>query len=218
MKLYGFTEAQFTTAERHFARAGDIVREPVGVRPASFSYPGVLRVMIIEPGYPVYSPRTKRKVAAFRLDLDNETLTVEMSGDDLFGDLIVTVDGVEFRANCQSTTDELRAIFNPRFCRITAFPGMWEFAFVGSAPAMSVRPYIPSMESLLYQGGAIVIPEAWVSVTDSAGNLETIDLRDGMPFLDGEVKPGARAFALYSNQTAWTVSEWQCRPFRFRPV
>lgn len=179
------------------------------------------RVMILGPEFPIYSPRSSRQCAYFLHDLTRDTITIEMFGDDLAGFIDVYIDGVLYRTNCQSSTEELREFFgfDLATCRVTAFPGYWEFAFSGSAPTITAEPgagYSP-LSNRLYTGGVVVTYEGWVSADDGNGGLDTLELVDTIPFAEGEVKPGAIAIARFSNQVGWFVEKWQCREFRFYP-
>lgn len=180
-----------------------------------------LRVMILGPEYPVYSPRESRAVVQFVRDLSRDTITIEMFGDDLAGFIDVWVDGTRYTTDCQLGTDELRAWFgfNLRDCRVTAFPGLWEFAFSGTAPTITAEPGpgYSSRSNRQYPGGALVTHEGWVSVDDNAGGLILVDVIDTIPYAEGEVKPGAIAIARWSSSVGWFVEKWQCREFRFYP-
>ena len=179
-----------------------------------------LRVMILGPEYPIYSPRESRAVVQFVRDLSRDTITIEMFGDDLAGFINVTIDGTLYTTDCQLGTDELRAWFGFSLadCRVTAFPGLWEFAFSGVAPTITTEPgpgY--SLSNRQYRGGVLVTYEGWVSVDDGDGNLLSVDVVDTIPFAEGEVKPGAIAIARWSSAVGWFVEKWQCREFRFYP-
>ena len=179
------------------------------------------RVMILGPEFPIYSPRESRLCPWFVRDLTRETISIEMFGDDLSGYIDVYIDGNLYRTDCQLGTDELRAWFGYDLddCRITAFPGFWEFAFSGAAPYITAEPGpgTSSYSNLQYRGGVLVTLEGWVSVDDGRGGLDLLELVDCIPFAEGEVKPGAIAIARWSNQVGWFVEKWQCREFRFYP-
>ena len=179
-----------------------------------------IRVMIIDADYPVYTPREERAVAYFVRDLSRETITIEMFGDELAGDLNVTIDGTLYRVNCQSSTAQLRTAFgfNLRKCRVTAFPGLWEFAFSGAAPTITAEPAIGTTDILTFSGGVVVTEEAWVSVGDDVGRLLTINVVDVIPFAEGEVKPGSVAVAMWASDIGWLVRQWHCREFQFYPL
>ena len=140
-----------------------------------------------------------------------------MSGTNLNGPIIVTISGVDYTLDCRANTETLRQVFSEytRDCRITAFPGTWEFAWTGSAPEMSAREG-RFVNDDGYTGGLLVIDEAWVSEDDGNGGVGMIDVTDSMPFLEGEIRRGARAIAHWSRQDGWLVGEWVCRPFSFR--
>jgi hypothetical protein len=179
-----------------------------------------LRVMILGPDYPIYSPRTTRQVAYFARDLTRETITIEMFGDDLAGFIDLWIDGQVYHTNCQLGTEELREWlgFDLSYCRVTAFPGLWEFAFRELAPEMSAEPGQGNgADGVSFRGGLVVTLEGWVSVDKGDGTLDLLDVVDAIPFAEGEVKPGAIAIARYSSSVGWLVEKWQCREFRFYP-
>jgi len=180
-----------------------------------------LRVMVLGPEYPIYSPRESRECTQFVRDLTRDTITIEMFGDDLAGFINVTIDGTLYTTDCQFGTDELRAWFGFSLdvCRVTAFPGLWEFAFTGTAPSITAEPGpgTSPLSNLQYRGGVLVQYEGWVSVDDGIGNLVLADVVDTIPFAEGEVKPGAIAIARWSSAVGWFVEKWQCREFRFYP-
>lgn len=221
-ELFGLYENQHRALERLDAASRHTTRPAVGVvSKPRLTVNGGARVMYVDEGYAFYNPREKRRVAVFHLNREADTKTIEMSGTDLNGNLLVTIAGVEYAAECRSTTEQLRAIFfeYERDCRITAFPGMWEFAWTGDAPEMSVRPGPLTGGSELvngYTGGALLIDEAWVSSEDGSGGVEMIDVTDAMPFLEGQIRRGARAIAYWAKSDGWLVGEWACRAFSFR--
>ena len=221
-ELLGLYDSQHRALERLDAESRFSERPAVGVAPKPrLSVNTGARVMYVDEGYAIYNPREKRKVAVFHLNRQADTKTIEMSGTDLNGNLLVTIAGVEYAAECRSTTDQLRAIFAEyeRDCRITAFPGMWEFAWTGDAPEMSVRPgpLTGGSERVNgYTGGVLLIDEAWVSQDDGAGGVAMLEVTDAMPFLEGEIRRGARAIAVWAKSDGWLVGEWACRPFAFR--
>ena len=177
-----------------------------------------MRVMVIDDVYPVYTPREERSVAYFVRDLTRETITVEMFGSDLAGDVNVTIDGTLFRVNCQYSTAQLRTLFgfSLTYCRVTAFSGLWEFAFAGTAPEFTAEPAVGTSDILTFAGGLSVVREGWVSVADDRGRLMTVDVVDALPFAHGEVKRGAIAVAMWSAAIGWLVEKWHCREFNFR--
>lgn len=179
--------------------------------------------MCLGPDFPIYNPRETQSVAYFVHDLENQTVTLEMFGDDLAGFINVTINGNVLTVNCQLGTDELRAAFgfNLKECRITAFPGLWEFAFAGEAPEMFAEPGpgYASLSNRVYPGGCLIVQEAWRSVYNDSGELDLIEITDMTPFSEGEVKPGAIAKATWSDSvpSGWLVDGWKCREFRFYP-
>jgi len=177
-----------------------------------------IRVMVIKSSYPIYTPREQQTVSYFVRDLSRDTITIEMFGVNLAGPIDVTIDGTLYTVNSQSSTAQLRAKFGYRlsFCRVTAFPGLWEFAFSGVAPTITAQP-APGITTIrTFSGGLVVTREAWVSVADEAGNLLAISVVDAIPYAHGEVKSGAIAIAKWSAGAGWIVENWHCREFNFR--
>lgn len=176
-----------------------------------------MRVMIIDSDYPVYTPREERAVAYFVRDLTRQTISIEMFGDNLAGPVTVTIDGTAYTVVCQSSTAGLRAAFgfNLNYCRVTAFPGLWEFAFAGTAPTVTAEPAVGTSTTLTFSGGLVVTEEAWVSAADEQGRLLTIDVIDVIPFAEGEVKPGSVGVAMFAASSGWIVPKWYCREFQF---
>lgn len=217
-ELYGLTEAQHREVGSLVLASRNGSRPAVGVAPKDrVRVNGGVRVMYVDDGYAIYNPREKRKVAVFHLNRLAETKTIEMSGTNLNGLIIITINGVDYTLDCRANTATLREVFSEytRDCRITAFPGMWEFAWTGSAPEMSAREGV-FVNDDGYTGGLLVIDEAWVSEDDGNGGVVMLEVTDAMPFLEGQIRRGARAIAHWSRQDGWLVGEWVCRPFSFR--
>ena len=178
----------------------------------------LIRVMVIKSTYPIYTPREEQAVAYFTRDTSRETITIEMFGDNLAGNIDVTIGGILYKVDCQSSTAELRAAFgfNLQKCRVTAFPGLWEFAFSGNALEITAEPAVGDTDILTFSGGLVVTQEAWVSVADNTGRLLAINVVDAIPYAQGEVKSGSIATAKWSAGVGWVVDNWHCREFRFR--
>lgn len=217
-EILGLTVAQHKEIGEHLIEARHPPRPMAGVasRPKQ-SNKSAARVMFIDDGYAVYSPRKPRKVAVFHLNRIEQTKTIEMFGTNLSGDLIVTIAGVDYVTDCRSSTATLRAVFAPfvQDCRITAFPGMWEFAWTGDAPEMSVRPGL-ILHDRGYTGGVLLVDEAWRSEDNGNGGFVTIDGTDAMPFIEGEIRRGSRAIAHWTRRDGWLIGDWKCRAFSFR--
>ena len=222
--LIGYQEAQHRELSALVLDARISERPFVGVLPKKRrGAHDALRVMILGDEYPIYSPRSERACVYFVRDLTRDTVTIEMFGDDLSGFIDVWIDGALYRTNCQSSTEELRAWFgfSLSVCRVTAFPGLWEFAFgFGQvAPVIWAEPGpgTSSRSNLQFRGGVVVVYEGWVSVDNGRGGLDTVDVVDAIPFAEGEVSPGAISVARWSSSVGWFVERWQCREFRFYP-
>jgi hypothetical protein len=224
--LIGYTQAQHRRISNAVAAfEARAPRGEIGVTKKPRAFPQTTaRVMQIDDGYPVYEPDKIRNVAVFVLGPRNRVRTIEMTGDDLHGDINVTIDDAQFglatwNLNCQSQTEAVRKKFGflDSYCRVTVFPGMWEFVFADEPPAMFVEAR-PSSGDNLFSGGLQLINERWVSIDDGNGGVKTIEATDSMPFLEGEVKRGSRALAHWSDSEGWIIGQWQCRPFWFRPA
>lgn len=223
--VLGLDSQQHYEVGRLLGHSRDVVRRPPPTARRSLTAAGVVRIMQTGDEYPIYNPRVTRSVAVFELNPDAKTRTITMSGNNLEGKLIVTIDGVSYgQVDCRATTDQLRAAIPLDLddCRITAFPGYWEFAFEESGrwartqPVLTVTPYVPSSVPF-FDGGLWVQEEAWTSVSDDGDTYATIEITDCLPFIEGEVRRGAIAIAHWSDQAGWIASQWTCRPFTFQP-
>ena len=217
MPIYGLYEQQHSALGDLIFKGGVIVRKPPSKTAKRAFVPGFVRVMTIADGYPIYTPRADRPVAYFERRTDLETITIEMFGSDLAGPIDVTIDGRSYTADCQAGTDELRSVFRflLKVCRVTALPGLWEFAFTGVAPTITAKPAVGTSPTQTFSGGLVVNQEAWVSVSDGDANLASLDVVDAIPFVEGEVKRGSVGIAFWSDEIGWLVLQWQCREFSF---
>ena len=221
--LIGYTEDQHRRLSAVVLQVETLVGTDIGVvRKKRVVSQTAARVMIVDESYPVYSPRVVRPVAVFVHDLTAAIITVEMSGDDLCGDLLLTIDGIAYRVDSQADTAALQAVlgFAPTVVRVRVFPGMWEFVFltVADPPTVTVEPYFGGDPDEFYAGGVLVIREGWLSIDNGDNGFETLDCYDAMPFLEGELKRGSRAIAHWESSSGWLAGEWKCRDFRFRPL
>ncbi len=219
----GLTVSQHGDLGRLVLKDGNIHRREVPQHKSS-RYPGICRVMVHAEDFPIYTPKTPREVAVFGLNVEGYQKTIEMFGENLEGALTVTIDGNSFTLDCQATTEELRAAagLQLRDCRVTAFPGLWEFAFTSSGrwksrePVVTAVPFVPQSDPW-YDGSVLVIDEGWVSLTEDGDTFATIEVTDCLPYLHGEVKRGAIAVAHWSQEAGWIVGQWRCRAFSFEP-
>lgn len=220
----GLTPDQHYAVGQLVARDRAIIRrqQPAG-RPTT--YPGVARVLCLGDDDPVYTPRSARDVAVFRWNPTGAQVTVELSGTDLQGQLDVSVGEVTAIVDCQVTTAELRTALgiSLKDCRITVFPGLWEFDFnhgrwSASAPTVSVTPHEPEEENddaPVFDGGLRVVNEGWVSITPDGDTYVTAPTTDWIPHLSGAIKAGAIGAAVWSHEAGWLVLAWQCREWSF---
>lgn len=230
--VLGLTPSQHYSMGSFLARQGDTTLPPAGVvvRPAVTS--GVCRVILFNPDEVTYQPKALRKVAIFALNPRGQQWTVEFSGHELEGDLILTIDSVVIRLSCKSTTEQLQqklvdAGISAKDCRATVFPGLWEFdfnegRFLKNPPALfRCEPWEPPSdddESPFFIGELTVTNEAWVSVRDDADRTQVlkVNARDWIPHQPGAVKPGAIGAGVWSTEAGWLVLAWQCRDYSFR--
>jgi hypothetical protein len=224
-EILGLTPQQHADVGRLVIDSKTVARPETGAHVNRAKYPGIARVILIDADDPVYNPLAPRRVAIFRRNPKGSQKTIEFSGKNLEGDIILTIDGVEYRVPCSATAEELRAIVTIplRDCRTTVFPGYWEFDFNAgrwsqSVPAFTVEPYEPpedDNDTPVFDGGIIVTDEGWVSRTDDGDTYVTIETNDWIPFLQGAVKSGAIGSALWSHEAGWLSLAWQCRDFSF---
>jgi hypothetical protein len=190
-------------------------------------YRGIARVMAQGPDPLTYQPKTERTCWLFEYSKTQPVKTVEMSGDGLEGDLVLTIGGTEIHVDCQADTEELRAAIvaagiTANDCRANAFPGLWEFDFTGGqwdseAPSFTCVPFEPEegdTETPVYAGELSIVDEAWVSVADG-DEVATIDTTDWIPFAEGAIVSGAVGSAMWHYQAGWIVTAWQCRAWSF---
>lgn len=222
-EIYGLTLTQNQAVERLVKSSRNSTRPATGLSPPNAKYPGLGRVIIFDTEDPTYDPTTTREVALFRFNPTGTQKTVEFSGQNLEGDLVLTLAGTEYQIPCASTTAELRAILNLDLqdCRVTVFPGYWEFDFnngqwAGDAPSFTIDAYEPEDEDdPVFDGTAIITDEGWVSVTDDGDTYKTIEINDWVPFLTGAVKAGSIGLIGWSHEAGWISLAWQCRDWSF---
>lgn len=215
--LFGLTSDQHAELGALAIASRTTLRPQAGVTPKKRRQSLAVRVMEIGETHPDYNPIETREVALFVLNRTGIQKTVKFYGEDLEGDVLLTIDGDTYRIDCQATTDELRAAvgYLLRDCRATAFPGLWEFAYSGDdAHDISAVPYVPS-SGPFFDGGIVVINEGWVSVTADGENFSTVDVIDGIQHLQGEVKRGATAIASPLSESLWIAGHWSCPAFTF---
>lgn len=192
-------------------------------------FPGTCRLITLEAVAPAYTPKTLRSVGLFRLNSDGQQITIEFSGHELEGDLILAIGGSSIRINCKATTAELQqklqaAGINKKDCRANVFPGLWEFDFNGgrwskASPVLTCQAYQPppaDTETPLFTGQLIITPEAWISVPDNDGGIMRILCRDWIPHKPGAIKAGAIGAAAWCHEAGWLVLAWQCRDYSFK--
>lgn len=209
--IYGLTDEQHREVSQVVIDWRTIVRPQAGVQPVKRRANAIARVMNVDVGYPVYEPREYREVALFTPSRDTQQTTLQMFGADLEGDIQITIDGATYTIDCQSTSAQLRtAIGLPlAICRITALPGMWEFAWSGDAKTITAIPYTD------FYGGLLVTDELWRSQTADGEEPVLVDSIDAVPFIEGQVKRGAISLASPWGDGIYMAQYWHCPGFNF---
>jgi hypothetical protein len=167
-------------------------------------------------------------VALFEYLPTGQQVTIEMNGQGLQGDIVLTIAGNEIHVDCKATTAELQAALlavgiDRVNCRATVFPGLWELDFnlgiwSAAAPAVTAEPYEPGAgdtETPVFTGGVVVRLEGWRSISSDGINPDLIPTVDWMPFDQGAIKPGAIGGAHWHYTAGWLVMGWQCRDWSF---
>jgi len=209
--IYGLTDEQHREVSQVVIDWRTIVRPQAGVVAAKRRTPSINRVMNVDDGYPVYEPREYRKVALFVPSRDTQQTTLQMFGKDLEGDIRITIDGTTYTIDCQSTSAQVRvAIPLPAsICRITVFPGTWEFAWKDTAQEITAIPYSD------FYGGLLVTDELWRSQTADGEEPVLVDSIDAIPFIEGQVKRGAISLASPWGDGIYMAQYWHCPGFNF---
>lgn len=209
--IYGLTDDQHREVSQVVIDWRTIVRPQAGVLAAKRRTPAITRVMNVDDGYPVYDPREYRKVALFVPSRDTQQTTLQMFGTDLTGDLQITIDGTTYTIDCQSTSAQVRAAISlpANICRITVFPGMWEFAWAGDAKTITAIPYTD------FYGGLVITDELWRSQTADGEEPVLVDSIDAVPFIEGQVKRGSISLASPWGDGIYMAQHWNCPGFNF---
>ena len=227
-ELFGLTGDQHAEVGKLVKDSRAISRQPTGAGSRDpHRYRGIARLIAKGPDPLTYNPQTARTCWLFQYSPSSPVKTVEMSGDSLEGDLVLTIGGIESHVDCQATTAELRAALvaagiTATDCRANVFPGLWEFDFSGGrwnseVPSFTCVAYEPpegDTTTPVYVGEVKIVTEAWASVTQGDSVAE-IDTRDWIPFEDGAVTSGAVGAAQWHYGAGWLVLAWQCRVWSF---
>lgn len=180
---------------------------------------GVARVMNVGDEFPVYDPLNVRQVAIFRLSRETSQDTIQFFGEDLHGLVQLTVGDVSVQVDCRASTEELRealGISNLE-CRITAFPGLWEFAWGEGVTrrAITCSPVAASSPNYC-MAGIVVRQEGWRSTSTDGDSYALVNLIDGIPFIEGELKRGAVSIASAIGDGLWIAHHWSCPAVSYR--
>lgn len=189
------------------------------VEPADRRRPVAARLMTIGDEVPVYDPLTPRKAALFTLNRDGLQKTVRFQGENLWGSVQLSVGGMSIAVDCRVDTETLRSrLAGLADCRITVFPGFWEFAFaetVNELPTITCEPVITTATER-FIGGCIVMQEGWRSASVDGDNYSQVDVIDSIPFIEGEVKLGAMSVGLRYGAETYLCGTWSCPAYSFR--
>lgn len=213
-KLFGLSEPQMDWLEGQYLRQGDTVRPAPPVRRPSGNGGGGYRVMIHAEDFPKYSPRRPREVVVFDYEPDLDTQTFEFFGQNLEGYVTLTIDGTSYVVRCNATTENLRSIVElpSNVGRITVLPGLWEFAFKNrTGPVVEISP------GYQFDGGIVKFDDAWRTIPEGKA-FETVEVVDGLPFLEGSVKRGAMGITQQLTDGSLAVPVWSCRHFSFKNI
>ena len=226
-QLYGLRKSEYSAIGRvvRNSRKRTLPTPSTSTRDRA-RYRGIARVCLLDDAPIRYQPQTPRQCALFAYRPNGQQITLQLSGDSLEGDIVLTLNGVEIHVDCAANTAELRAAlaaagFSLPDVRATVFPGLWEFDFNGgvyslSAPTLEADSFEPpdgDTVTPVYLGELDINREAWVSVTDDGSTFRTVRTVDWIPFESGAIKPGAIGAALWNFAAGWLVMAWQCRQF-----
>lgn len=220
-KIHALNSRQYKAFKRIVRDANDIERDVPTVEPANRSRLPIARLMTVGTDFPVYNPLETRKCVIFQLDRLSLQATVKFYGEDLWGAVWLTVGDLTIQIDCRATTDELRSRLQALSdCRVTAFPGMWEFAFgtdTRELPTITCEPVITS-NSVRFLGGCVVTQEGWRSLTADGETASEVEVIDCIPYIEGEVKLGSMAVGTRYGDTIYLAGQWACPGFTFRSV
>lgn len=219
--VYGLTLSQNQALETMVRGSKRGTRSAPYVPPANRGGSALARLMTIGTEFAVYNPLETREAAIFELNRNTQQATVKFYGEDLWGRVRLTVGSISIEIDCRATSEELRASLQALSgCRITAFPGLWEFAFDPSTtelPEITCEPVITS-SSQRFLGGCVVTREGWRSVTTDNKEPSIVEVIDCIPYIEGEVKLGAMAIGHRYGASLFLAGEWSCPAFTFRSV
>jgi len=219
--VYGLTLAQNVALESLVRQSKRGARSAPYIPPANRSGSSLARLMTIGTEFPVYNPLETREAALFELSRHTQQATVKFIGQNLWGRVLLTVGSISIEIDCRADSTQLRSRLQALSrCRITAFPGLWEFAFdpgTTELPAITCEPVITS-NSQRFLGGCVVTREGWRSVTTDNFEPAIVEVIDCIPYIEGEVKLGAMAIGHRYGASLFLAGEWSCPAFTFRSV
>jgi hypothetical protein len=179
----------------------------------------VARVMNDGAEFPIYDSIAERDAALFELSRSTDQDTLQFFGSDLQGLVRLTIGSISIEIDCRATTDELRAALglDVSICRVTAFPGLWEFAWqLGMVPQTITCVPVPAAEDIYCTAGIVQRREGWRSVSADGANVSRVKVLDCIPFLEGELKRGAMAMAFPLGDTLYAAGVWSCPGVTYR--
>lgn len=180
---------------------------------------GVARVMNVGDEFPVYSPLTVRQVALFQLSRETNQDVVQFFGEDLHGLVRLTVGDISIEIDCRASTAELRAALGIPLqdCRVTVFPGLWEFAWGDGINRRPITCAPVAAELANYcMAGIVIRQEGWRSTSADGDGFALVNLIDGIPFIEGELKRGAVSIASAIGDGLWIAHHWSCPAVTYR--
>jgi hypothetical protein len=202
---------------------------PAATPPTAAAFPGSCRVILLDPQNPRYTPKVARNVGLFRLNPEGVQFTASFRGHEMEGDIVLSIGDVVVQVPCEIQTDALRlalqtAGITATDCRVTVFPGLWEFDFNGgkwkaAAPSIELIPFEPPEDdetTPIFSGQITLISEAWLSVTNDGRTVATVPARDWVQHDPNAIRTGAIGGAVWSHEAGYLVLAWQCRDFSFR--
>jgi hypothetical protein len=218
-QLYALSGAQFADVSkvvRRVLKTSKLSPVEVATRPRRSS--GIVRVQNVAEQYPVYDSLTTRQVALFELARDVETDVVQFFGEELHGLVQLQVGDISCEIDCRASTADLRAALGLSLldCRVTAFPGLWEFAWEQATRKPITCIAKPAIESDFCFAGIVVYREGWRSVTSDGANPVLVDLLDAIPYLEGELKRGSVSIASALGDGLYVAHHWSCPAVSYR--
>lgn len=218
-ELYGLTKDQFN-------QVGTLVNNGKKIsRPASQERERNQQNMIrvIAETQPSYNPNEPFLCPVFEYFQDANNTAIYLTGSDLQGNVVFTIDGVELDPiSVRSTTEELDAHLQgslPDGYVVNVWLGLWEIDgtgadFVSISVEPEETPEEPPEDFIVFSGGLQTVREPWVSVKIEGEPLKE-DVTDAMPYTSGTISAGAIGLCSWHDSAGWIPFAWQCREVEF---